>query len=100
METILADMTVSMSEFKKNPASVLRQAASRPVAVLSHNKAAFYVVEPRLFEAMLAELAGPQLGVGTSRKQRAAGLAYRAVVARMSEIAASKTATTPGLRDN
>jgi len=100
METILANMTVSMSEFKKNPAAVLRRAASRPVAVLNHNKAAFYVVEPRLFEAMLAELAGPQAGGGTSPKPRDTGLAYRAVVARMSEIAASKTATTPGLRDN
>ena len=29
MQNILADMTVSMSEFKKNPASVLRQAHSR-----------------------------------------------------------------------
>ena len=57
METILADMTISMSEFKKNPSSVLRQAQSRPVAVLNHNKAAFYMVEPRLFQAMMDELA-------------------------------------------
>jgi len=100
METILADMTVSMSEFKKNPASVLRQAASRPVAVLNHNKAAFYVVEPRLFEAMLAELAGPQAGGGASLKLQEAGVAYRAVVARMGQIAASKAAAQPGLGDN
>ena len=53
METILADQTVSMSEFKKNPAAVLRQAQSKPVAVLSHNKAAFYMVEPRLFEVLM-----------------------------------------------
>jgi antitoxin StbD len=57
METILADITVSMSEFKKNPASVLREAANRPVAVLNHNKAAFYMIEPRMFEAMMEELA-------------------------------------------
>jgi hypothetical protein len=99
METIFADMTVSMSEFKKNPAAVLRRAASRPVTVLNHNKAAFYVVEPRLFEAMLAELAGPQAG-GTSLKPRDTGLAHRAVVARMGEIAASKTPAKSGLRDN
>jgi antitoxin StbD len=61
MQTILADITVSMSEFKKNPAAVLREARSRPVAVLSHNKAAFYMVEPALFEAMLEELADQEL---------------------------------------
>lgn len=57
METLFTEITVSMSEFKKNPASVLRQAHSRPVAVLNHNKAAFYIVEPRLFHAMMDELA-------------------------------------------
>ena len=61
METIYSDVTISMSEFKKNPAAVLRDAKSRPVAVLNHNKAAFYVVEPALFEAMLAELADQDL---------------------------------------
>ena len=61
MQTILADMTISMSEFKKNPASVLRQARSNPVAVLNHNKAAFYMLEPRLFEALMDELADQDL---------------------------------------
>lgn len=61
MQTILTDITVSMSEFKKNPASVLREANSRPVAVLSHNKAAFYMVEPQLFQAMLEALADRDL---------------------------------------
>jgi antitoxin StbD len=71
METIYSDVTVSMSEFKKNPAAVLRDAKSRPVAVLNHNKAAFYVVGPALFEAMLAELADQDL--------------HRTVLARMGE---------------
>jgi antitoxin StbD len=61
MKTIYADVTISMSEFKKNPAAVLRQANCRPVAVLNHNKAAFYMVEPALFEAMLEELADQEL---------------------------------------
>lgn len=61
METILADVAVSMSEFKKNPAAVLREANHRPVAVLNHNRAAFYMVEPRLFEAMMDELADQEL---------------------------------------
>ena len=48
MEAIFADVTISMSEFKKNPAAVLREARQRPVAVLNHNKAAFYMIEPAL----------------------------------------------------
>lgn len=61
MDMIFADVTVSMSEFKKNPAAVLREARNRPVAVLNHNRAAFYMIEPTLFEAMLEELADVDL---------------------------------------
>jgi len=61
METILADLSVSMSEFKKNPAAVLRQARQRPVAVFSHNSPVFYMLEPRLYEALLDALADRQL---------------------------------------
>jgi antitoxin StbD len=61
VQAIYADATVSMSEFKKNPAAVLRAANSRPVAVLNHNKAAFYLLEPALFEAMLEELSDQEL---------------------------------------
>jgi antitoxin StbD len=61
MESILSDVTISMSEFKKNPAAVLREARSRPVAVLNHNKAAFYMLEPALFEAMLEALSDQEL---------------------------------------
>ena len=61
MQALYADATVSMSEFKKNPAAVLRGAGKRPVAVLNHNKPAFYMVEPSLFEAMLDKLADQDL---------------------------------------
>ncbi len=61
MEAIHADLAVSMSEFKKNPAAVLRAAKRRPVAVLNHNRAAFYMLEPQLFEALLEELADQDL---------------------------------------
>ena len=61
METLYADVTISMSEFKKNPAAVLREAKNRPVAVLNHSKAAFYMLEPALFKAMLEELSDQQL---------------------------------------
>jgi antitoxin StbD len=71
MQAILADFSVSMSEFKKNPAAILRESNNRPVAVLNHNKAAFYMLEPTLYEAMQEEIADQGL--------------YRKVYARMAE---------------
>jgi len=57
----LADVAVSMSEFKRNPAAVLGGANHRSVAVLKRNRVTFYVVEPRLFEAMMDEFADQEL---------------------------------------
>ena len=39
----------------------MREANSRPVAMLNHNKAAFYMLEPTLFEAMLEALSDHEL---------------------------------------
>ena len=61
METLMTTQTVSMSEFKRNPAAVLKSANNRPVAVLNHNKPAFYMVQPVLFEALLEEMADRDL---------------------------------------
>lgn len=62
MEAIYADYSVSMSEFKKNPAQILRTAGEKPVAVLNHNRPAFYMITPRLFEALVEELVDRDLG--------------------------------------
>jgi len=61
MDTIYADRTISMSEFKRNPAQVLRTAGEKPVAVLNHNRPAFYMITPNLFEALVEELADRDL---------------------------------------
>ncbi|WP_029527067.1 type II toxin-antitoxin system prevent-host-death family antitoxin [Polaromonas glacialis] len=61
MDAIFADYTVSMSEFKKNPAQVLRTAGEKPVVVLNHNRPAFYMVTPQLFEALLEDVADLEL---------------------------------------
>jgi len=53
MEMILADLSVSMAEFKKNPNEALRESGGETVAVLRHNKPAFYMVPPDRYEAML-----------------------------------------------
>lgn len=56
MDVIYADLWVSMAEFKKNPASIVRTAHEKPVAVLSRNKTAFYILPPLLFEEILEVL--------------------------------------------
>lgn len=61
MDAIFADYSVSISEFKKNPAEILRNAGEKPVAVLSHNRPAFYMVSPKVFEAMLEEISDREL---------------------------------------
>ena len=68
MDTIFADFSVSMSEFKRNPAQVLRTAGEKPVAVLNHNRPAFYMISPKLFEALVEELADREL-VNLARKR-------------------------------
>jgi antitoxin StbD len=61
MQNLLTDLTSSMSDFKKNPAKVLRDAGAWPVAVLNRNKAAFYIVDPELLEALIDEVEDAQL---------------------------------------
>jgi len=56
MDRLYADYSISMSEFKRNPAQVLRTAGEKPVAVLNHNRPAFYMITPKLFAAMVEDL--------------------------------------------
>lgn len=53
MESILAKMTTTISEFKKNPTGVTSQAEGKPFAVLKNNKTLFYVLSPERFEELL-----------------------------------------------
>ncbi len=61
IDTIYADLSVSMSEFKKNPAQVLRTAGEKPVAILNHTRPAFYMITPKIFEAIVEALADREL---------------------------------------
>jgi antitoxin StbD len=55
MENIHSLLTVSISEFKQNPSKIVEEAHGQPVAVLNHNRPAFYTVSPELM-AQMAEL--------------------------------------------
>ena len=50
METIYADRTISVTEFKTSPARKVSEAQGRPIAVLVNNRPGFYAVPSALFE--------------------------------------------------
>jgi antitoxin StbD len=56
METIHADLTVSVTELKRNFAGVLATARDAPVAVLNHNKPEAYLLSAKHYESILNAL--------------------------------------------
>ncbi len=53
MRQVLADFSVSISELKKNPSSLLSQACGSPIAVLNHNKPTAYLIPAETYEALM-----------------------------------------------
>ena len=62
VHTILADVTTSISELKKNPMAVVEQVEGFPVAVLNRNQPAFYCVPAVAYEALMDKLEDVELG--------------------------------------
>lgn len=50
---ILADVAVSISGLKKNPAAVIAEARKRQVAITSRNRAVAYVISPEVWDHIL-----------------------------------------------
>ena len=53
---ILANVTASVSELKRNPMGTVAAGEGFPVAILNHNEPAFYCVPAKAYEAMLERL--------------------------------------------
>lgn len=45
-----ADVAVSVTDLKRNPAKILEMAQSQAVAILNHNRVVGYVVSPAVWE--------------------------------------------------
>jgi len=58
---ILSDLITSVSELKKHPMQVIKEAQGKPIAVLNRNKPAFYCVSPAMFEALLEKIEDEEL---------------------------------------
>ena len=61
VHSVLADVTTSISELKKNPMAVVEQGEGFPVAVLNRNKPAFYCVPAEAYEALMDKLEDVEL---------------------------------------
>ena len=56
MDALLADASVGITELKKNPSAVIRNAGNEPVVILHHNRPTAYLVPVRRYEAMMEML--------------------------------------------
>jgi antitoxin StbD len=53
---ILAEMSASISELKKNPMGTVASGEGFPVAILNRNAPAFYCVPAKAYEALMDKL--------------------------------------------
>ena len=56
METIYSNITVSVTELKRNFADIIKQADESPVAILNHNRPEAYLVPAAHYERLMAYL--------------------------------------------
>jgi len=56
MDTVLSHHSVSVTDLKRNYASILAQADDEPVAVLNHNRPEAYLVPAPYFERLMQHL--------------------------------------------
>jgi antitoxin StbD len=67
--TILAEVTASVSELKRNPMGTVAAGEGFPVAILNHNEPAFYCVPAKAFVAMMERLEDVELNaIADARK--------------------------------
>lgn len=67
--TILAEVTASVSELKKNPMGTVAAGEGFPVAILNRNEPAFYCVPAKAFEAMMDRIEDIELNaIADARK--------------------------------
>ena len=56
MDYLVAKSSVSITDLKKNPSAVIKEAEGSPVVILNHNRPSAYIVPADAFEAMLEKL--------------------------------------------
>ncbi len=63
MEPVLANTSVSITELKKNPSSLIEKSEGEPIVILNHNRPTAYLIPARTYEDMLEKLDDYYLGL-------------------------------------
>jgi len=58
---VLADVTASISDLKKNPMKTVEEGDGFPVAILNRNRPAFYCIPAQTYEALMERLEDMEL---------------------------------------
>lgn len=61
MEHLLASRSVSITELKRSPSTVIEQAGSEPVAILNHNRPAAYLLPQAAYQRLLDRLQAAEI---------------------------------------
>jgi antitoxin StbD len=61
MDVVLVQTTIGITELKKNPSAVIRDAGTDTIVVLHHNKPSAYLVPASTYEALMDVLDDLQL---------------------------------------
>lgn len=61
MDAVLAEMSIGITELKKNPSAVIRDAGTQTIVILHHNKPSAYLVPADTYEALMDVLDDLQL---------------------------------------
>jgi antitoxin StbD len=56
LDTVLASITVSVTELKRNYANILREMENTPVAVLNHNRPEAYLLSADYYQQLIARM--------------------------------------------
>jgi len=68
MESVVSTYSASMSELKNNPSALIELAGNQPIAILSHNKPAVYLISATTYEMWLEKIEDYQLGLIEDRQ--------------------------------
>jgi len=76
MEKILSSYSASISELKKNPTALLKEADGASVAILNHNRLTAYLVPADAYETMMDIIEEYELGKLVREREGQEALAF------------------------
>ena len=70
MDYLVAKSSVSITDLKKNPSAVIKEAEGAPVVIHNHNRPSAYLVPADAFEAMLEKLDDLEIKKTVRKRQK------------------------------